>query len=106
MPIWPSRLKNSHPAANVAHVRYQLRKEVCDAEFLEAESIADRDHACGRGFDEMQYSGRQQQQRLAHLREAVKHLRAAGVTDFANQIAEQIERMDENLSPDRKGTEK
>jgi hypothetical protein len=41
-------------------------------------------------------------ERVHHLREAVKHLRAGGLGDLADQLARQVERMEQALENERK----
>jgi hypothetical protein len=46
------------------------------------------------------------EQRLVHLREAVKHLRAAGVDELADQIARQVQRLEQTQARDRDASKK
>jgi hypothetical protein len=101
-----AHLMAGHPIDLDCQVRYGLIAEPCPESDVAspAEAIAAEKHRQdGAPINAIQ---QQQQQQRAHLREAVKHLRAAGVTDLANQIAAQVERMEKNSPLDRKGTEK
>lgn len=101
---WGSQLWNLTAEPDVAHlmaghpidfdgpVRYGLIAEPCGEDEI---ASSDTPQAIlPRGSDVPASMG----QRLAHLREAVKHLRAAGANQLADQIAQQIKRMEQGLS--------
>lgn len=95
-----AHLMAGHPIDLDCEVRYGLLAQPIP----DAEAAKGNDRTTPNNDDAKQ--GLSMQQRLTHLREAVKHLQAAGVHEIADHLARQIERMEKALSQEQNKKEK
>ncbi|MGE3821956.1 MAG: hypothetical protein AB7I30_21290, partial [Isosphaeraceae bacterium] len=91
-----AHLMAGHPIDLDGPVLYGLSAEPCVEEEIAPPGTAPRVAGPPRDGDPAGSLPR----RLAHLREAVKHLRAAGAHDVADHVERQIQRIDRGANPD------